>query len=251
MEAFAGLALGIAASLHCGAMCGPLVIALHGGVLPAAGRGTAGASKADWWTAVILHHGGRALTYGALGLAAGLLGAEMMTGGFGRALSMGAGALLLMMALGLAAPFGNRLARGIGGRVGQGIAWLRGGGGSSGGWRAVAIGALNALLPCGLVYAALVAAVAIGTPGSAAAFMILFGVGTTPVLVGLGRSAQSLPTGLVGRRLLRPVALALVGLLLVWRGIAGPAVHGSHGADSHQGHAEEIAPAAATAAAAR
>jgi sulfite exporter TauE/SafE len=65
--------------------------------------------------------------------------------------------------------------------------------------------------------------------------MILFGVGTAPVLIGIGRSARSLPAALAGRRLLRPVALALVGLLLVWRGIAGPAVHGSDVADSPHG----------------
>jgi hypothetical protein len=250
MEVFAGLALGLAASLHCGAMCGPLVVALHGGV-SAGGRGGAAPRARGWWMPVFLHHTGRALSYGLLGLAAGLMGRTLVTGGFGRALSLLAGGLLLMMAAGLAAPFANRLARGIGGRVGRAIGWVRGGGRSSGGWRALAIGALNALLPCGLVYAALAAAVAIGTLGSAAAFMILFGVGTTPVLLGLGRSARFLPTGLFGRRLLRPVALALVGLLLVWRGIAGPAVHGSHGADSHHGHAPDTAPAAATAAAVR
>ena len=183
---------------------------------------------------MLLHHTGRALTYGLLGLAAGLIGRVFVTGAFGRSLSIVAGGLLLAMAAGLAVPFANRLARGVGGRVGRAAAWVRGGGGASG-WRAAALGALNALLPCGLVYVALAAAFAIGAAGSAAVFMILFGVGTAPVLIGIGRSARSLPAALAGRRLLRPVALALVGLLLVWRGIAGPAVHGSDVADSPHG----------------
>jgi sulfite exporter TauE/SafE len=37
MEVLAGFALGLAASLHCGAMCGPLVVALYGGGPAAAG----------------------------------------------------------------------------------------------------------------------------------------------------------------------------------------------------------------------
>jgi hypothetical protein len=182
MEVLAGFALGLAASLHCGAMCGPLVVALYGGG-PAAAGGARGAPQSGWWTPVLLHHTGRALTYGLLGLAAGLIGRVFVTGAFGRSLSIVAGGLLLAMAAGLAVPFANRLARGVGGRVGRAAAWVRGGGGASG-WRAAALGAVNALLSCGL---------------------------------------------------LRPVALALVGLLLVWRGIAGPAVHGSDVADSPHG----------------
>ena len=47
----------------------------------------------------------------------------------------------------------------------------------------VVFGALNGLLPCGLFYAALTAAVGVGDLGQALAFMGAFATGTTPVLV--------------------------------------------------------------------
>jgi sulfite exporter TauE/SafE len=83
-----------------------------------------------------------------------------------------------------------------------------------------AAGALNGLLPCGLVYAALTAAVAIGHPLSAGLFMLSFGVGTLPVLSAVwlaGAVSRATPPTLRSR--LRPIAIAAVGLLLVGRGL--------------------------------
>ena len=59
----AGLALGIAGSLHCVAMCGPLVLA-------AAPRGR----RAAWY------HAGRWSVYVAMGVAAGALGGAPQRG---------------------------------------------------------------------------------------------------------------------------------------------------------------------------
>jgi sulfite exporter TauE/SafE len=82
-------------------------------------------------------------------------------------------------------------------------------------------GGLNGLLPCGLVYAALTAAVSTGRPLAAATFMIAFGLATTPVLaaVWVMSRAPALPSQ-AARRFLAPAAVALVGLLLIARGVA-------------------------------
>ena len=46
-------------------------------------------------------------------------------------------------------------------------------------------GALNGLLPCGLVYAAAIGSTATGSLSTGVAFMVLFGLGTWPALVAL------------------------------------------------------------------
>jgi sulfite exporter TauE/SafE len=67
--------------------------------------------------------------------------------------------------------------------------------------------------------------------------MMLFGIGTSPLLLGLSRSARyACAIGPQRLRLARPIALTLLGMLLVWRGVAGPAVHASSGNGGHDGH---------------
>jgi sulfite exporter TauE/SafE len=89
-------------------------------------------------------------------------------------------------------------------------------------------GMVNGLLPCGLVYAYLALAAAGGGLLGGAATMLLFGLGTIPllVLVGLGGAALS---GALRRRVLTVAAWCVVvtGALTVGRGVAflaaGPA----------------------------
>lgn len=82
------------------------------------------------------------------------------------------------------------------------------------------VGLLNGLLPCGFVYAALATAVTTGSVPLSTVFMAGFGLGTGPAMLGvslLGRVASPrLRARLQG---LVPVGLALVGLLLVLRGL--------------------------------
>ena len=52
-----------------------------------------------------------------------------------------------------------------------------------GGFKFLFLGLINALLPCGLVYGALVLATAISAPLESMFFMVLFGLGTVPTLM--------------------------------------------------------------------
>lgn len=201
----AGLLLGAAGSLHCLAMCGPLVMAMRAGAL---------------------YHVARVATYVLAGLAAGLVGRALDLADLGRALSIAAGLLLLAMAAGRAGlPIGPRSAGRLGGFIARLIraARRRTEGRPAAG--ALAAGALNALLPCGLVYAALAAAAAMGSPASSAGFMLAFGAGTVPALAALSVFARSMSGEMRGRlRLAVPIALAMVGVLLVARGVMAPEV---------------------------
>lgn len=54
------------------------------------------------------------------------------------------------------------------------------------------LGAASALMPCGLVYAAMGVAVTAATPLAGAATMVAFGLGTWPALIAVGLGARSL-----------------------------------------------------------
>jgi sulfite exporter TauE/SafE len=250
-ELLAGLALGLAGSLHCAVMCGPLVAALHGGLAPGAltggaqaeglARRTSSSARLRWWSLVLMHHAGRSVTYGALGLAAGLAGGALTAGGLGRLLSVLAGGLLLAMALGRIRSVPDGPFRRLGVRVSRRLAIVRQSASLGPMSLSALTGPLHALLPCGLVYAALAAAAALGRPLHAALFMIAFGAATTPVLLVLSRSLSALtrsrrPGAL---RWTAPAVLALVGVLLIWRGMAPPAVHASHDASRHELHSAQ------------
>lgn len=79
--------------------------------------------------------------------------------------------------------------------------------------RALALGALWGLLPCGLVYGALLYAATAGSSLAGAASMLAFGAGTLPAVLGLG-----LATGWLGRhaQLVRRYSGALMVLYAVW-----------------------------------
>jgi len=196
------LALGLAGSVHCAAMCGPLVALMQP-------RG---------WRGAAAYHGGRIVIYAALGAAAGVVGQGLANFGVGRGVAFVAAAMLLGQALALSRrpDGGTRASRRITAWVGHISAWLRA-------RRARApfvFGVVNGLLPCGLVYAALTASVGIAGPLESALTMTAFGVGTTPLLIIAARSAGALARRFpIAARRLAPAALVVLALLLIGRGL--------------------------------
>jgi sulfite exporter TauE/SafE len=83
------------------------------------------------------------------------------------------------------------------------------------------IGALNGLLPCALVYSALLTVAASRRVTSGALGMLAFGVGTAPALLVVGWSARALGAR-VRKRLARVAGflIGLIGLQLILRGLA-------------------------------
>ena len=109
-----------------------------------------------------------------------------------------------------------------------------------------ALGAINGLLPCGLVYAAVAGAAASGSVATAVTFMAGFGAGTVPLLLAVTLSAASIPATLRQRlRFVAPALMALAGVLLIARAFMpaeGPqhqhqmsAMSGAHGGDGEHG----------------
>lgn len=205
-------------SLHCAGMCGAFVAFA---VADSTGRPGQRAMLS------VAYHGGRLTTYTALGVAAGSVGALLDMGGalagISRAAMILAGSVMVLFGISAAmAAFGKRPLRMpipkvmqrllmAGQRAAMQLSPLR---------RALTIGLLTTLLPCGWLYA--FAAVAAGTasPWLGGLTMAVFWAGTLPVLVSLGVGVQQL-SGALGKRLPHATAvmLILVGLwALIGRG---------------------------------
>ena len=175
---------GLAGGLHCAGMCGGIVRVLCVG--QSRGGGTPRGSY------LLGYNGGRITSYAVAGSLAGALGeAGLLT----RAAPMLQPLMYFLASLMLVALGGylTGLAPVVARIEGAG-AWL---------WRriqpwtarmlpvtsvarAAGLGALWGWLPCGMVYAVLVTALALGSWWQGAALMLAFGLGTLPNMLGIG-----------------------------------------------------------------
>lgn len=203
--------LGLAASLHCVGMCGPLMLALP---LDAAG-------KRHLLLQMLTYHSGRILTYAVLGVVFGLLGKGIALAGMQKGLSIGAGVFMLAMAftawrfeqLVTNLPGFGRFTGKVKLEIGN---LLRHNGGSA----AFSVGLLNGLLPCGMVYAALAGAITTGNSMEGGAFMALFGIGTLPLMLAVSVLGRSFSLSIRQKiRIAQPILLTLAGVLLLQRGL--------------------------------
>jgi sulfite exporter TauE/SafE len=201
---YAAFILGLAGSLHCLGMCGPLALALPGG-------------NRRWGPLLLsrlLYNFGRIITYTIIGFAMGVLGRFVMFAGFQQILSLVLGVVLLLGLLFYRnAGFLQRLVGSVQKRV-AGLLKVE--------HTAVLlpIGILNGLLPCGLVYAAAAASVLEGGILGGGLFMFIFGLGTVPMML-----AVSLTPRVFGVHRMPwaqkalPAALLITGSLLLLRGM--------------------------------
>ena len=82
------------------------------------------------------------------------------------------------------------------------------------------IGFLNGFLPCGLVYMALLGAIAMGSAVEGSLYMILFGLGTVPLMTAAVYLSGVLKDSAKQRiRKLIPVFVIIIGVLFILRGM--------------------------------
>jgi uncharacterized protein len=208
MELWTAFVLGFVGSAHCAGMCGPLALAL-----PPTGN-----TRTVFLAGRMAYNLGRIITYAALGALFGLLGQAFAIAGLQRWVSLVAGAVIL---LGLVAS--RRFSLNL--PLNRLVANLKSGFGVLLRQRAVSamfgVGLLNGLLPCGLVYVACAGATASGNTVNGVAYMFAFGLGTLPMMLALSIAGQKLHLTLRFKlQKLVPASLAVVGALLVMRGLA-------------------------------
>jgi sulfite exporter TauE/SafE len=208
---WSGFILGLAGSAHCIGMCGPLVLALPVG----------NQSRYQLTVNRFVYHLGRSITYALMGLMLGYIGFGFTLAGVQEYVSIIAGISMLILVFvpsvlrarffhAAPIPFPNRIKK-----IMQHLMK------SDQLASQALLGMLNGLLPCGFVYMGLAGAVAMGTPILSAVFMLLFGLGTLPIML-----AVSLLTGIESLRLKDrlnkwfPYITAVVALLLILRGLS-------------------------------
>lgn len=210
MDFWQPLMIGLFGSFHCIGMCGPIALSLP-------------LKENSWHTRVIsgvLYNLGRAMTYIFLGLIFGLLGLGIHIWGIQQWVSIGVGTTLI---LGVAFPalfHGPKWT----GRIDSLFSGFKRYFGRFFGFRTYrstfAIGLLNGLLPCGLVYIALAGALVSVGPLNGALYMMIFGLGTMPALLSISLLGNVIGMGFRrGMQKLVPFMVILIGILFVLRGM--------------------------------
>jgi sulfite exporter TauE/SafE len=213
---------------HCVGMCSPFVLFVsrrYGG--PEGGRRAMLAAQ-GWYTA------GRVTTYAVLGAVAGALGGVVQTAGalvgVRRGAMVVAGAVLVAWALGALSDLGffdcARLSEGVTGWLKVRIPGLpavarQGSPSSAKAGHPFATGLFLGLLPCGFLYAAVIAAVARGGAVEGATALALFGLGTAPALLGVSLADELLVRRRVLVNRLSQFFILAMGSWFLWRGLLG------------------------------
>ena len=198
---WSAIILGFMGSVHCLAMCGPLVLTLN------SRRRQSSLDK-------LFYNLGRISTYCFLGGIAGL---------FGTSIEWAIGQQYLSILSGILMLFGLILAwKGVPQKVFSvhkllGIIKVRLSKMLFGQSKNMYVfGVYNGFLPCGLTYVALAAAIATGSVMQAVLYMALFGLGTSPMMWAIVSSFQRLkPHWISGSRVVTTFTWILAFLLIV------------------------------------
>jgi sulfite exporter TauE/SafE len=235
LELWLVFTLGLVSSLHCVQMCGPIVLSYSVALSPAQ-------SPSDGIARTLLlghvaYNVGRILTYAALGAVAGLAGQTVglvgRLAGVSSALTIVGGVLMLIAGLVMFGVFpaaqvlGGRFFRIASGFLRPLSSLIS----SPSVGRRFLLGLALGLLPCGLIYAALLRALATGSALWGAATMAAFGAGTAGALLALGIFSSVLRKGLNrwGTQLAAAGVMAM-GALLIVRGTMPGILSGAHAA---------------------
>ncbi|MEJ2103057.1 MAG: sulfite exporter TauE/SafE family protein [Ignavibacteriaceae bacterium] len=210
-EILAAFLVGLVGSLHCIGMCGPIAIALP----------VPDSSNLSFFTGRILYNLGRVVTYSFLGAILGLLGGRIALAGAQQVVSIILGVAIIIAVL-LPQKYKNYFAQHpITQKLAQPLKENIGVLFKKGTFSAMfLIGILNGFLPCGLVYVALAGAIASGNAISGAAVMILFGLGTVPIMFAATVFGKFINVGIRTKiRKAVPVLAILLGVIFILRGM--------------------------------
>lgn len=198
---------GLIGSFHCAGMCGPIAFALPGkkqeGLKFFIGR--------------LLYNAGRIISYAFLGFVFGSFGLGIKLAGFQQSLSIFIGLLILFIVLFNYLKIGSFSFNPFSMLSSKFVQKLFQ---SKSLFALLAIGMLNGLLPCGFVYIAVLGASATQNALEGVVFMLLFGLGTLPLMYGVSIIGQFLSIKVRGKiNRLSPVFAVLIAVLFIVRGL--------------------------------
>ncbi len=211
MEILTGFIIGLFGSLHCVGMCGPIALALPG----------FSDSKFQMILSRVLYNLGRVITYSFLGAIFGLFGNRLILIGLQSQISIIVGIIILAAVLtprkwrnkitsfGIIKEF-NNLIKGSFAKLFRSKSQIS----------FLYMGLLNGLLPCGFVYVGIAGAVATADVLTGTLFMMMFGLGTFPIMF-----ITSMAGNLINLNLRRkitkliPALTVVLALLFIVRGM--------------------------------
>lgn len=198
---------GLIGSFHCAGMCGPIAFALPGkkqeGLKFFIGR--------------LLYNTGRIISYAFLGFVFGSFGLGIKLAGFQQSLSIFIGLLILFIVLFNYLKIGSFSFNPFSMLSSKFVQKLFQ---SKSLFALLAIGMLNGLLPCGFVYIAVLGASATQNALEGVVFMLLFGLGTLPLMYGVSVVGQFLSIKVRGKiNRLSPIFAVLIAVLFIVRGL--------------------------------
>ncbi|AEF81943.1 heavy metal transport/detoxification protein [Leadbettera azotonutricia ZAS-9] len=187
--------IGLLTSVHCAAMCGGINLSQSLGVRTAMPL-----------LPGLLYNAGRVISYTAVGTIAGALGQVVTVGGhFRGVVQLAAGVFMVIMGLNMLGlfPFLRKLKLHLPKFFGDKIDSEKAAGRSP-----FIVGLLNGLMPCGPLQAMQLYALSSGSPLRGGLSMLVFSLGTVPLMFGIGALSS-----LLGRKYTAPVLKA--GAVLV------------------------------------
>lgn len=170
---YSAFIFGLISSFHCIGMCGPIAM-----MLPV--ERTNAAKKT---TQIITYHLGRLSAYASIGLIFGLVGRGLYLAGFQQKLSLFIGIAMILVILIPEKIFAKYNFSKPVFRLISKIKTTLGSQFKNKSYKSLfTIGLLNGFLPCGMVYVALFGAIAMQNEVFGVFYMILFGLGTVPMM---------------------------------------------------------------------
>ncbi len=208
---WSALLFGLLGSFHCVGMCGPIAF-----MLPV--DRTNSFRKV---TQISTYHFGRILAYSIIGLFFGLVGKSLYIFGIQQQLSIVIGVLMIIVVLipvktfnryNFSKPMYGLISK-IKSALGQALKKKTAD-------TFFTIGFLNGFLPCGLVYMAVFASMATGSMFEGSLYMMLFGVGTIPLMTSAIYLGKILNTAVKQRiQIAIPVFVVVMGIWFIVRGL--------------------------------
>jgi len=192
-------------------MCGPIAFALP----------VDRSNKSRMVFQTFLYHFGRLTSYGLIGLVFGILGKGLYLAGFQQRLSILMGVIMIVVVL---IPvhlfnkynFSKPLYRFIGYVKSKLGFYLKRRTNNT----FLSIGFFNGFLPCGLVYMALIGAIATSDAVNGILYMFVFGLGTVPMMSVAVLAGNFLKVSVRNKiQKAIPVFVVIIGLLFILRGL--------------------------------
>ena len=208
---YSAFIFGLISSFHCIGMCGPIAM-----MLP-----VDRSNEVKKITQIITYHIGKLTAYGTLGLIFGLLGRSFYLAGMQQQLSIIVGILMILVAVIPERIFAKynfskpiyRVITKVKSSLGQQF--------KNKSYKSLfTIGLLNGFLPCGMVYVALFGAIAMQNVSLGIGYMLLFGLGTIPMMVAVVYASGLISFSFRGTiQKAIPLVAVIIGMLFIIRGL--------------------------------